>query len=86
MNNESTSSTRRGSRAPEPSASPTASETTADPLRQLLSAMKDVYPGDSSVQLPLHWDGIEGKLAASFNEIIASNRQLLGVLRQWLHR
>ena len=43
---------------------------------QLLSAMKGVHSGDFSVQLPLHWDGIEGKLAASFNEIIASNRQL----------
>ena len=36
-----------------------------DPLLQLLGAMQGVNAGDFSVQVPLHWDGIEGKLAAS---------------------
>ncbi len=48
----------------------------SDPLLQLLAAMQDVAAGDFSVQLPLHWDGIAGKLAQSFNEIVATNRHM----------
>jgi methyl-accepting chemotaxis protein len=51
-----------------------------DPLRELLGAMQDVNAGDFSVQLPLHWDGMAGKLAESFNEIVSSNRRLAGEL------
>ncbi|MEO5565268.1 MAG: HAMP domain-containing protein [Luteimonas sp.] len=76
MNKESTSSTRRRPGATAPATLPVAPAAAVDPLMQLLSAMKDVHSGDFSLQLPLHWDGIEGKLAASFNEIVASNRQL----------
>ena len=39
--------------------------TAADPLHQLLAAMHAVRDGDFSVQLPLHWDGLAGKLADS---------------------
>src|SRR5690606_33974620 len=52
----------------------------ADPLLQLLDAMQGVNAGDFSVRLPLHWDGIEGKLANAFNEIVASNRRLAAEL------
>jgi HAMP domain-containing protein/CheY-like chemotaxis protein/signal transduction histidine kinase len=52
------------------------SATSSDPLLQLLAAMQEVAAGDFSVRLPLHWDGIAGKLAASFNEIVAANRHL----------
>jgi HAMP domain-containing protein/CheY-like chemotaxis protein/signal transduction histidine kinase len=47
-----------------------------DPMLQLLAAMQDVNAGDFSVQLPLHWDGIAGKLAEVFNKIVISNRRL----------
>src|SRR5678816_2867174 len=48
----------------------------ADPLHELLAAMQDVNAGDFSVQLPLHWDGITGRLAQSFNQIVSHNRRL----------
>ncbi len=48
----------------------------SDPLLELLAAMQDVEAGDFTVQLPLHWDGVPGKLAETFNGIVASNRHL----------
>ncbi len=47
-----------------------------DPLKALLAAMRAVGEGDFSVTLPSHWDGIAGKLAETFNEIVSRNRQL----------
>ncbi len=47
-----------------------------DPLEQLLDAMHAVSAGDFSVRLPAHWDGIAGKLAERFNEIVSHNRRL----------
>ena len=51
-----------------------------DPLQELLAAMQAVNAGDFSEQLPLHWEGIAGKLAQSFNEIVISNHRLAGEL------
>ncbi|MEO7757848.1 MAG: HAMP domain-containing protein [Dokdonella sp.] len=47
-----------------------------DPLEQLLDAMHAVNTGDFSVQLPIHWDGMAGKLAEQFNDIVSHNRRL----------
>ncbi len=47
-----------------------------DPMKALLAAMRAVGAGDFEVVLPSHWDGIAGKLAESFNEIVAQNRRL----------
>ncbi|UHQ20754.1 HAMP domain-containing protein [Lysobacter sp. KIS68-7] len=47
-----------------------------DALQQLLHAMTQVRDGDFSVQLPAHWEGISGKLADAFNEIVGQNRRL----------
>jgi methyl-accepting chemotaxis protein len=47
-----------------------------EPLKALLRAMRAVGAGDFSVALPGHWDGIAGKLADSFNEIVDHNRRL----------
>ena len=71
-----TNDTVRRPRATVPSQKPVA----ADPLHELLAAMQDVNAGDFSVQLPPHWDGIAGKLALSFNEIVSSNRRLASEL------
>ncbi len=46
------------------------------PLEQLLAAMVAVGDGDFSVQLPRHWDGLVGKLAESFSDIVSHNRRL----------
>ena len=52
-------------------------------LHDLLRALQDVRVGDFSVRLPVNAGGIEGKIADSFNEIVAANqtlaRQLEGV-------
>jgi HAMP domain-containing protein/CheY-like chemotaxis protein/signal transduction histidine kinase len=47
-----------------------------EPLEELLAAMAAVGDGDFSAQLPRHWDGMAGKLAESFNVIVAHNRRL----------
>ena len=49
---------------------------TIGPLEQLLAAMIAVGDGDFSVQLPRHWEGVNGKLAESFNAIVSHNRRL----------
>ncbi|HEX3122219.1 MAG TPA: HAMP domain-containing protein, partial [Rhodanobacteraceae bacterium] len=45
-------------------------------MEQLLAAMAAVGDGDFSVQLPRHWEGVDGKLAESFNLIVNQNRRL----------
>ncbi|MGY4514452.1 HAMP domain-containing protein/CheY-like chemotaxis protein/signal transduction histidine kinase [Lysobacter sp. HA18] len=47
-----------------------------DPLQALLAAMSQVSEGNFDVRLPGHWEGIEGRLAAAFNEIVGENRLL----------
>ena len=45
-------------------------------LRKLLSALRAVRDGDFSAQLPTDWTGLAGKIADTFNDIVASNRNL----------
>ncbi|MEO5596488.1 MAG: HAMP domain-containing protein [Lysobacteraceae bacterium] len=47
-----------------------------DPLRALLRAMQSVSHGDFSVRLPGDWDGLSGKLADAFNQIVLANCRL----------
>ena len=47
-----------------------------DPMEQLLEAMHEVNAGNFSIQLPVHWEGMAGKLAERFNEIVSHNRRL----------
>ncbi|GAB3101365.1 HAMP domain-containing protein [Lysobacter terrae] len=51
-------------------------DASTDPLLALLAAMQAVRSGDFSVSLPVHWGGVEGKLAEAFNSIVTSNRRL----------
>src|ERR1044071_1662179 len=55
-----------------PSAKP---ETDID-LKKLLRALQSVRDGDFSVRLPSDQTGIGGKIADTFNEIIASNQRV----------
>ena len=51
-----------------------------------MQAMRD---GDFSVRLPGDWTGLEGKIADTFNEIIAANQQMaqeLSALGRWWAR
>ena len=49
---------------------------------ELLSALQRVRRGDFSVQLPGDWTGIDGKIADTFNEIVAANQQLATELQR----
>ncbi len=51
-------------------------------LSELLSALQAVRDGDFSVRLPGDWTGIEGKIADTFNEIVASNARMASELER----
>src|SRR3970282_24622 len=51
-----------------------------DQYQRLLEALCAVREGDFTVQLPVHWDGMQGKIASCFNEIVANNRHLASEL------
>jgi HAMP domain-containing protein len=58
---------------------------TAQEARQLLSALTSLKQGDASVRLPVEWQGVQGKLAETFNEVVDLNERLteeLARLRQ----
>ena len=44
--------------------------------RQLLGAMKSFRDGDFSARLPQELTGVEGKIADTFNEIVAANQRM----------
>jgi len=53
--------------------------------RLLLAALISLRQGDSSVRLPADWDGMPGKLAETFNEVVELNERMaeeLSRLRQ----
>ena len=63
------------------------SSTSAQPpseteLSELLSALQAVRDGDFSVRLPGNWTGLEGKIADTFNEIVASNARMASELER----
>ncbi|HET7865372.1 MAG TPA: HAMP domain-containing protein, partial [Burkholderiaceae bacterium] len=54
-------------------------------LTTLLAALTQLRRGDASVRLPLHWEGVAGKVADVFNELVEQNAAMadeLGRLRQ----
>src|SRR6185436_11801466 len=60
-------------RAPEPSSLD---------LHTLVRAMQSVANGDFSVRLPSDWTGLEGKIADTFNEIVAANARMAEELQR----
>src|SRR5256885_12107991 len=46
------------------------------PLRELLHALQAVKDGDFSVRLPSDRLGLEGKIADTFNDIVAANARM----------
>src|SRR5690349_15513403 len=44
--------------------------------RELLRVLQAVRDGDFSVRLPGDWTGIDGKIADTFNEIVAMNQHI----------
>src|SRR3984893_13323497 len=51
-------------------------------LSVILAALQTMRDGDFSVRLPGAWVGVEGKLADTFNDIVASNQQMDHELRR----
>src|SRR4026209_333077 len=70
---------RTDSAVPSPTSARTPSHTE---LSELLSALQAVRDGDFSVRLPGDWTGIEGKIADTFNEIVASNARMASELER----
>jgi HAMP domain-containing protein/signal transduction histidine kinase/ActR/RegA family two-component response regulator len=64
-------------------------EPAANTTRALLNALAALKSGDFSVRLPLDWVGMAGKVADSFNEVVALNQRMsreLGRLRESVGR
>src|SRR4051812_5145773 len=51
-------------------------------LSLVLTTLQAMRDGDFSVRLPGDWIGLEGKVADTFNQIIASNQQMAQELRR----
>jgi HAMP domain-containing protein/CheY-like chemotaxis protein/signal transduction histidine kinase len=51
-------------------------------MQVLLSALRKMRDGDFSVRLPDSWTGLDGKVADTFNEIVATNQQMAGELKR----
>ncbi|MGA2847548.1 MAG: HAMP domain-containing protein [Terracidiphilus sp.] len=56
--------------------SETSSEQVPAALGSILAALQTMRDGDFSVRLPVAWTGLEGKIADTFNDIIAANEQM----------
>src|SRR4051794_39641630 len=54
----------------------------ASQLSALLAALQAVRDGDFSVRLPGDWIGLEGKIADTFNGIVAANARIAGELER----
>src|SRR5437016_2962676 len=54
-------------------------------MRRILKCLTAVEKGVFSVRLPSDWTDLEGKVADSFNEIIAANERMAKELRRVSH-
>src|SRR6202521_2665938 len=48
----------------------------SDDLALILASLQTMRDGDFSVRLPVAWVGLEGKIADTFNDIVAANEQM----------
>ena len=53
-----------------------------DDLAMILASLQTMRNGDFSVRLPVAWTGIKGKIADTFNDIIAANEHIAGELNR----
>jgi hypothetical protein len=51
-------------------------------LSVILSSLQTMRNGDFSVRLPGSWTGLAGKIADTFNSIVAANQQMAGELKR----
>ena len=48
----------------------------ADDLGRILESLQTMRDGNFSVRLPVAWTGLKGKIADTFNDIIAANERM----------
>jgi HAMP domain-containing protein/CheY-like chemotaxis protein/signal transduction histidine kinase len=60
----------------------TGAELTPSDLGIILAGLQTMRDGDFSVRLPVAWTGLQGKIADTFNDIIAANEQMARELRR----
>lgn len=53
-----------------------------DDLALILSSLQTMRDGDFSVRLPVAWTGLRGKIADTFNDIIAANERIAGEMKR----
>ncbi len=53
-----------------------------DDLALILASLQTMRKGDFSVRLPVAWTGIQGKIADTFNDIVAANQQMAAELKR----
>ena len=53
-----------------------------DDLAIILASLQTMREGDFSVRLPVAWTGLQGKIAETFNDIIAANERIAGELKR----
>jgi len=51
-------------------------------LAAILASLQTMRDGDFSVRLPGHWVGLPGKIADTFNQIVAANQQMAQELKR----
>ena len=51
-------------------------------LAVILAGLQTMRDGNFSVRLPGSWTGLEGKIADTFNEIVAANEQMAQELKR----
>src|SRR3981081_3863866 len=54
----------------------------SDGLAAILASLQTMRDGDFSVRLPGAWTGLRGKIADTFNEIVAANQQMAQELKR----
>ncbi len=59
-----------------------AAEPSAAELSAILSKLQRMRDGDFSVRLPGSWTGLSGKIADTFNDIVAANQQMAQELQR----
>src|SRR6202044_145648 len=59
-----------------------APELAGDELKLLLSTLQTVRDGDFSTRLPGSWTGLAGKIADTFNDIVAANEHIANELKR----
>src|SRR5687768_1930529 len=70
--------TKNGRKAPDATSGPRSTTASLETLdkKQLLVALSALKKGEFAVRLPVEWEGLDGKIADAFNEVVERNERL----------